>query len=811
MSECQTIQSLIAETNTLSDLSPSQQQHMQQCPHCQSYWQQLQRINASLTNMGQQSVPADLSQRLLNISAPQKEQTKSNWGWKQSIAASIAVLVSAFSLWDLGDQLPSPVDHDLAWRHAPSTVSMDAAEAFPASAPYSTSGSLRQKASADDTVARPMPASPQKIAVLNEVMEEEAFLAESAPALSDAPAEKLLAKKQKEERSRRTTSEPAMLSFGDAVSENDRMDFIEAEPTVEAKAKPARAAVAIREALERRAPMDEISRYSKLNAQQGSKPDAQQGSRPDAQQGARLETKATSTAPSYFWADLEDTNIDSFFQPSGYWENSYVPGDPDIRILEANLKQWSNQPGSQPLIELPQLLTTTWQPFDPPSDAALGLYLSTDKAGVDAPQRVRLQIGLKGSARQSGQRSPMNIGLLIQHHQLRDKNTAERLSKLIQAFHHMKQNGDQFVLVVSGTQTPAHQLPQLRSDDLRYGSVHVFFEQSRGFAPSPADVYRGYQQLSATLADMAKEHPLSTNLALLTLDKPLRNASQMKTLAHANVLNDISTSAIALTPSANNHELERLVIAGHGNRRIFHHETQADKLVKAELFDASRTVAKAIRLQIELAKQVQLVDIWRSQPLDQHQSERIKQAERHVDQQLQRQLGISANRGDDDPGIQIVIPKFMANDDHVILLDLLVPHGGQLAQVSAKYKDLVNLKNGEVHQSIAIANHKLAAGPIQYNVQQNIWTHYFSEQLDALALLLKQSNRSAATHQLEALANQASQLRLAPAWQADNALPHDIQVLNAYLQHLRHSDIDLHKLGRSMEFSASQRLRSIQP
>jgi hypothetical protein len=797
MSECQTIQSLLAESNTLSDLSPSQQQHMQQCPHCQSYWQQLQRINTSLTNMGQQSVPADLSQRLLNISAPQKEQTASSWGWKQSIAASIAVLVSAFSLWDLGEHLPSPINQELAWQQAPSTLAMDAAEPIPASAPYAShpphapSKSFRQKANVDNVLARPMPASPQKTAVLNEAQEQEAILAEAAPVLSDAPLERRVAKKHKEERSRRTASEPAMLSFGDDVSESDRMDFLEEELMVEAKVAPAREAAENRKIVETREPMDEASLYT--------------------QPGAKLDAKTNTTTPAFFWRDLEDTSVDSFFRPSGYWENSYVPGDPDIRILEANLKQWSNQPGSQPLIELPQLLTTTWQPFDPPSDAALGLYLSTDKAGVDAPQRVRLQIGLKGSARQSGQRSPMNIGLLIQHHQLRDKSTTERLSKLIQTFHHMKQSGDQFVLVVSGTQTPAHKLPQLRSDDLRYGSVHVFFEQSRGFAPSPADVYRGYQQLSATLADMAKEHPLSTNLALLTLDKPLRNASQMKTQAHANVLNDISTSAIALTPSANNHELERLVIAGHGNRRIFHHETQADKLVKAELFDASRTVAKAIRLQIELAKQVQLVDIWRSQPLDQHQSERIKQAERHVDQQLQRELGISANRGDDDPGIQIVIPKFMANDDHVILLDLLVPHGGQLAQVSAKYKDLVNLKNGEVHQSIAIANHKLAAGPIQYNVQQNIWTHYFSEQLDALALLLKQSNKSAATHQLEALANQASQLRLAPAWQADNALPHDIQVLNAYLQHLRHSDIDLHKLGRSMEFSASQRLRSIQP
>ena len=62
-----------------------------------------------------------------------------------------------------------------------------------------------------------------------------------------------------------------------------------------------------------------------------------------------------------------------------------------------------------------------------------------------------------------------------------------------------------------------------------------------------------------------------------------------------------------------------------------------------------------------------------SERLDNLAATRVKAAERSLDVRISKNLGIQQDRGDDEEGIQIVIPAFHAGDSHVILLDVVVP------------------------------------------------------------------------------------------------------------------------------------------
>ena len=97
---------------------------------------------------------------------------------------------------------------------------------------------------------------------------------------------------------------------------------------------------------------------------------------------------------------------------------------------------------------------------------------------------------------------------------------------------------------------------------------------------------------------------------------------------------------------------------------------------------------------IRLAPGVQLVDVIGSQRLDEGRAQEVRDAEQSIDQRLSRNLGIETDRGLDEEGIQMVIPSFYADDAHVVLLDVVAPGPGPVADVTVRYKDLVHMKNG---------------------------------------------------------------------------------------------------------------------
>ncbi|MGI9301804.1 MAG: hypothetical protein ACR2RB_03720, partial [Gammaproteobacteria bacterium] len=71
-----------------------------------------------------------------------------------------------------------------------------------------------------------------------------------------------------------------------------------------------------------------------------------------------------------FLTELERREGLAFQPATGYWANTYVPGDPAMRLLQARLASWDR--GAMKLDTAAQPI---WQPFDLPVSAALGVHL----------------------------------------------------------------------------------------------------------------------------------------------------------------------------------------------------------------------------------------------------------------------------------------------------------------------------------------------------------------------------------------------------------------------------------------------------
>jgi hypothetical protein len=393
----------------------------------------------------------------------------------------------------------------------------------------------------------------------------------------------------------------------------------------------------------------------------------------------------------------------SYQDATGYWANSYIPGDPAMRLLQARLKAWDRSTfGSD--VRLEERVQPVAQPFDAPQDAALAVYLDADAPAIDGPTRLRLQVGIKGAERQGGHRPAMNLGLLVDLRDGFDAESARRIRALIDALERARQPEDRFSLTVAG---PGGGL-LVAPDEFRHGPLRVAMD--RMFA-DPKQAPAIYPDLPNTLAEVSEgvragDDPnavLGSSLALLVTGSSLANdLNDLERMAHLNAVAGVPLSVVSLAAQEDLAHIDRLVAAGQGNRRILDSAQAADGVIDRELHASSRAVARALRLRIRLAPGVELVDVLGSRRLDEELAERVREAEVAIDRRLARNLGIEADRGEDEEGIQIVIPNFYAGDSHTILLDVVAQNPGPLADVTLRYKDVVYLRNGVARANLTL-------------------------------------------------------------------------------------------------------------
>jgi Ca-activated chloride channel family protein len=504
-----------------------------------------------------------------------------------------------------------------------------------------------------------------------------------------------------------------------------------------------------------------------------------------------------------------------FQEATGYWANTYVPGDPAMRLLDARLSRWDRR-GLGGDLRLEKAAHQNWQPFDPPRNAALALYLHADQAGVQGRTRMRVQVGLKGTPRQGGLRPAMNLALVLDLRTLAADDTGTSIRALAGALQEAHQPGDRFSITVAGR--PGALLVPAQA--FRHGPIQLAMKALFGGEP-PADEQTLDLMQALTVARstvQASDDPtatLGTSVILLVTASALgAQLPALERFAHQGALEGIPLSVAALGDAANIDEIDRLVRAGQGNRRILRTPDEATSLVQRELSAVSRVVARAVRLRIRLAPHVKLVQVLGSRRLDTAHAQRVRQAERSIDQRMARNLGIKADRGEDEEGIQIVIPSFFAGDAHVVLLDVVAERPGFIADAQVRYKDLVFLRNGMARTGLAIGEGERDPGPLQLRVLK-----------DRLAMELAVSTRQAghwlargdpqrAVAILSWVRDLLQGMRYEIAgWSSDPDLGNDVTMVAEYLAMLNSPVIgdatERSLLADSLRYAAHRRLLSV--
>ncbi len=507
--------------------------------------------------------------------------------------------------------------------------------------------------------------------------------------------------------------------------------------------------------------------------------------------GQQYPQKSTepNTAQKYL-AELQSLAKVTYQQATGYWQNTYVPGDSHMRLIHSQLLQGSTQ---GQLIH--DAIKANIQPFDKPRDSAMAMYLSSDHASLenDKPQRMRLQVGLQASDKKNGHRSPLNIGIVLNLDES-PGNPTEQIKKveaLLTSLAKSKQTTDNITLTLTGSN--GRRL--IDASDFRYGSVQVALKTMKDRTRSTNAQLSITNAIHDAYKDIFKyddnKNNLGSSMILYISDTTLGNHyHSLKQYANQYALDGVTFSTISLTPE-NQTTLNKLAMVGQGHARIMQTIDDAKRIINEELFASSRAVARALRLSIKLAKGVKLINVINSKNLDDQQTQMVRKAEQSIDQKISQDLGIASDRGQDEQGIQIVIPAFYAGDTHVILLDVVAANAGPIADVSLRYKDLLYLNNATSHKQLNISNQPQPLGPLQYNVRKNLLAQHFSQQITNAVEALKKQDKDTAIELLMTLQDLYTSMQSEiPQWNNDHEILKDKNLLKKYIQLLQ--SVSLH-------------------
>ena len=457
-----------------------------------------------------------------------------------------------------------------------------------------------------------------------------------------------------------------------------------------------------------------------------------------------------------------------FRDPRGYWANTYLPGDARARFLAMRLRN------AHQLVAPHRAARPVVQPFDAPRRGALSLTLHADHRSISEPRRLLIQVGLQATESHGRRRPPMNVGIVLDA----KPNDLAAARALIDSLQQAKALGDRFRLILPGKGEI------VSPESFRHGPLSVALDELETSSDLTSAVRLAIEQVHA---GDDPTMPLGSSLVLVVTPRRLgKELDALSRLAHQSAIGGVPVSVIGVGAGIDRSELERLALSGQGRRYFLEQASDANSIVDRELAASSRAVARALRLRIKLAEGVKLVDVIGSESLSERQSKRVREAEKSIDLRLARNLGIEADRGEDEDGIQIVIPSFYAGDSHTILLDVVVTGPGPIVEVTARYKDLAELRNTVAKASLALprsTTSDVIAGPLETNVLKNYLAFHLSEVLEAAADKLERGDRSGAIGKLD----EVRRLLAGLDFRNDAEISRDVTMLNEYIDVLSSS------------------------
>lgn len=472
---------------------------------------------------------------------------------------------------------------------------------------------------------------------------------------------------------------------------------------------------------------------------------------------------------------------------NGMWSNTYVPGDPVVRLLQGRLARMRGDGRDMRVPALERTVRPYLQAFDAPKTSALGVSVRADRRATEGPARVLLQVGLQGTARRSGRRPAMNIAIVLD---LRADESAEEragIKALLMALRETKQPGDRFSLVVAGRPGGALLVPaQFRHGPLTVAIRRLFGDtNAQTTAPTLTLEQAVAHAASAVSARDDGNAALGTSMVLLVTGARLPSATfgHLRQSAHDRAVDGIGMSVIGIGQRVDADQLTHLAAAGQGSRRLLERAVDAADVVGAELAAAASVVARAVRVRVKLAPGVKLVGIIGSTQLDAEATRRVRQAEKSIDRRMQRARGIASDREDDQDGVQMVIPSFFADDAHVILLDVIAPGSGPLADITVRYKDLAFSQNGVARGSLYLTRGTRIPTSLETGVFKNYIAHVIARDLRTAGTLIADGSTAAATATITKLDAMLRGLEQAlPYLQGDDEFERDRTLIRDYLR-----------------------------
>jgi hypothetical protein len=384
-----------------------------------------------------------------------------------------------------------------------------------------------------------------------------------------------------------------------------------------------------------------------------------------------------------FAAEVEKPT--AFLPRMAYFESNYVGGDAGyahfVRALSRDLPDFARAL---------EAARATPPPLDPPESDGLGLEVTTEPSWMERPGRALLMVSLTGSSRFGWRRPPLDLAVVLGGS--RDKQAVE-LELLLALTRKLGPEDSLSVVRVDGSGSPEVVLPleplrRVRSA-LAGAPVEARSEQSAGDAPLAAALRLAAAELGSR-GDSSGRVP-GTRVVLCVADSTAAGEpGELLAAAH-----ELTTAGVVTSVVEHGETGALWGVAQAGNGSYHNLRSQADSTAVADGFlDAlSRVVARLVRVNIRLAPDVSAIRVLGSHLLNTEEQALLKAREEATDAQLSASMGIQADRGLDDDGLQSVMPYFLGGDSHTIFVEVWCERPGPVAEVTVKYKDMVSLRN----------------------------------------------------------------------------------------------------------------------
>lgn len=382
------------------------------------------------------------------------------------------------------------------------------------------------------------------------------------------------------------------------------------------------------------------------------------------------------------------------------------------------------------------------QRLDAPGDAGLSVTTALDRDRLSAPGRVFLQVAVQGSHRYGWRRPPLDTAVVLDPHALAGAPQQARamLDHLVGALGPKDRLG-----VVLATDPPQVLVDVQAVRDARTAIASLQGSAALTGVNLPAAMRTAGARLLKASTGQARV-PGSQTLLVLTNGSP-QHAPAAR-VAHDLTVQGAVTSVIDL---GRDWRWWAVANAGHGQLYADQPVTAA---IDAELTRLSKVVARLLRVNIKLADGVEAIRVLGSRMLADDEVKAVKAREVAADLQISKTMGVKADRGDDDDGIQTVIPFFYGGDAHVILVELWVDpprRGMPIAEVTLRYKDMVALSNATARSQVSLASLPQPTTPAERLVRRNVRGFELAEALGRASVLVGRGEPARARSMLNAL------------------------------------------------------------